>query len=191
MVGSVVRDGADSISELPGNKEPTLATDLHTAKALIEAGNEASHALREWHGLRRPHFGLAVLAEHGFAVLVLFGLARMVKGGVELDSIGSAVAGVIDLKQLAGLGAGAGTDLDVLITEGEGGLDDASDRGNTGRQLDAGGGGGGGGLGRCCCRLRGGDSRFGGSLGACSHGGCRQKEKQNWLFHDEEGSKSS
>lgn len=139
MVRTVVGDGSDSVGELPGNKEAALATDLHAAKALIEAGNEASHALGEWHGLGRPDLGLAVFAEHGLAVLVFLGLAGMVEGGVELDAVGGTVAGVIDLEQLAGFGVGAGADFDVLITQGEGGFDEASDRGDAGRQLDAGG----------------------------------------------------
>jgi len=80
MVGAVVGDGADSIGELPGDEEAALATDLHSGKALIEAGNEASHALGECHGLRRPHFGFAIFAEHGFAVFVFLGLAGMVVG---------------------------------------------------------------------------------------------------------------
>ena len=177
MVGSVVGDGSNSIGELPGNKEAALAADLHTAKALVEAGNEASHALREWHGLRRAHFGLSVVAEHGLAVLVLLGLSGMVEGGVELDAVGGAVAGVIHLEKLARLGVCAGADFDVLITECEGGFDDASHGGNTGRQLDAGGRGRCGRLGCGCCRLGSGYSGFGGRLGACGHSGCRQKEK--------------
>lgn len=45
MLGSVVGDDADSVSELPGNEDAALATDLHAGKALVEAGNKASHAL--------------------------------------------------------------------------------------------------------------------------------------------------
>jgi hypothetical protein len=170
MFGTVVGDGAHSVGELPGDEEAALATNLHAAEALIEAGNEAPHALGKCHGLRFPQFGFAVVAEHWFAVLVLFGLAGMVEGGVELDTVGGAVASVMDLVHFAGLGIGAGSDFDVLIPQGEGCFDDATCRGNAGGQLDAGGGGGSG-LGCGCCRLGGGDSGFGGSLGGCSHGG--------------------
>ena len=170
MVGTVVGDGAHSVGELPGNEEAALATDLHSGKALIEAGDEAPHALGKCHGLRGTQFGLAVFAEDGFAVLVFLGLAGMVKGGVELDAVGGAVSGVVDLIHFAGLGVGAGADLDVLIAQGEGRFYDSTHRRNAGRELDAGrcccGGFGGG-----CCRLGGGDSGFGGSLGGCSHGG--------------------
>jgi len=170
MVRTAVGDGADSVGELPGDEEATLATDLHAAKTLIKTGDEAAHALRKLHGLRRPYFWFAIFAEDGFAVLVFLGLAGMVVRGVELDAVGGAVAGVLNLVQLAGLGIGAGSEFDVLVTQGEGGFDDAADRGHAGRQLDAGGRGCGGRLGCGCCRL-GGGSGFGGGLRACSGSG--------------------
>ena len=184
MVGAVVGNGAHSVGELPGNEETALATNLHAAKALVEAGNEAPHTLGKGHGLRGTHFGLAVFAEDRFAVFVLLGLTGMVEGGVELDAVGGAVSGVMNLVHFAWLGVGAGADLDVLITQGECALDDATSRGYAGRKLDAGGGRGrGGGFGCGGCRLGGSDSGFRGRLCVCSYGGCRDKEKQNWLFH--------
>ena len=168
MVRTAVGDGADSVGELPGDEEATLATDLHAGKALVEAGDEAAHALRKLHGLRRPYFGFAIFAEDGFAVLVFLRLAGMVVRGVELDAVGGAVSGVLNLVQLAGLGIGAGAEFDVLITQGEGGFDKPSGWGYAGRQLDACGG-----RGPCCgcCRLCGGDSGFGGGLRAGSVSG--------------------
>ena len=98
-----------SISELPGNEQATLAADLHTVKTLVEAGDEASHALRKCHGLRVAKLGLAVCAQYWLAVLVLFRLTGMVIGGVELVAVVGAavvaeVAGVLHLVHLVGLG---------------------------------------------------------------------------------------
>jgi hypothetical protein len=40
-----------AIGQLPGDEDAALAADPHAVKALVEAGNHAAKALREWHGL--------------------------------------------------------------------------------------------------------------------------------------------
>ena len=63
----------------------------------------------------------------------------MVGGGVELGAIGGEPAGVVDLIEFERLGFRAGTDLEVLVFEAEGGFEDAAADWNSWRKLDAGG----------------------------------------------------
>ena len=94
------RHFAGSISQLIGDEDAALAAYLHAGKSLVKAGDHATHADGEAHGLRRVQLGLAIVAQDRFAVLILERLA-MVFGGVELDTVGGAVAGVDDLAELA------------------------------------------------------------------------------------------
>lgn len=70
MIGTVVWNGSASIGQLPGNEDPALAANFHAGKPLVEAGNRSAHSLVKWKGLYIAQFGLAVIAQHGFAVFV-------------------------------------------------------------------------------------------------------------------------
>lgn len=174
-VGTGAAFGA--IGQLPGDEQAAPAADLHAGESLVEAGNQAAHALGKGHGLRIALLGLAVVAEHRLAVLVFEWLSGVVVGGVELVPVSGQPASVMNLVHLVGLGLGAGADFEVLVAQGKGCLDDAFHHGHSGRQLDAG---------RCGSRMvrRGrGGSRLGRGLGACGSGACRQEQNQNGVFH--------
>jgi ABC-type cobalamin transport system ATPase subunit len=65
-----VRHGACSVSELPGNEDAALASNLHAGEAVVEAGDDTAHTLRKRHRLWIAHLGFAVGAKLGLAVLV-------------------------------------------------------------------------------------------------------------------------
>ena len=179
FIRGAIGDHTRSIGELPRNEQAALAANLHSAKSLIEARNEAAHALGKRHGLRFSQLGFAILAEHRLAVFVFLWLAGVIERGVEFDAVCGAIAGVIHLIQLAGLGVGASADLDVLVFQRERALHHAPDWRYSGRQRD----GGSGGFWGSARRFGGGDWGFGGSLGTSSKDGCRRKEEKNNLFH--------
>jgi hypothetical protein len=127
---------ASAIRHLPGNKQAALTANLHAVEALVEAGNQASHTLGKAEGLGVSQFGFSVGAHFGLAVFVEHGLAGVVVRRIELAAVGSEVAGVLHLVKLVGGGVSAGAQLDVLVAQGEGRLDDAFGRGNAGGKLD-------------------------------------------------------
>ena len=136
MFCSAVRHIVNAISQLPGDEQAALTANLHAVEALVEARNQATHALRKRHWLRRPELGFAVSAKHWLIVLVHHRWPGAVIRGVELDAIGHAPAGVLHLVRLARLGVFAGAYLDVLIAQSKGGLDDSPRPGNARGQLD-------------------------------------------------------
>ena len=71
MSGVWPRTAFGAVGQLPGNEDAPLAANLHAFIALIKAGNDAAHTLREWHGLRDIQFWLAVVAHHRLTVFVL------------------------------------------------------------------------------------------------------------------------
>jgi hypothetical protein len=73
------RPALGAIRELPGNKQPPLAADLHAVKSLVEPRNQAAKPLREGEWLRIAELRLAVFAQHRLAVLVLHRLAVIVR----------------------------------------------------------------------------------------------------------------
>jgi hypothetical protein len=168
---------ACSIRQLPGNKQPALAADLHACKSLVEARNQAAHSLRKSHGLRVAVFGLPVIAHHRFAVLVHYGRAGMVERRVELHAIGSTPAGVVHFVLLVGLSQSAGAYLDVLIAQCEGSLHNSPGGRHAGGQLDSRGSSSRvGRRGSRCCGGRCG--RLGRGLGYCGNRACRQEQNQ-------------
>jgi hypothetical protein len=125
-----------AIGELPGDEETALAADLHAVEALIEAGNEAAHALGKCEGLRIAMFGLSIGIHDGFAVFVEDWCAWVVVGRIELVAVGSEPAGVLHLVHFVRLGDSASAELDVLVAEGEGRLYESSGRRDAGGKLD-------------------------------------------------------
>lgn len=59
-----------TVRKLPRNKQPAFPAHLHAAKTLIEARNDAPKSLRESQRLGIAQFRLAIVAQHGLAVLV-------------------------------------------------------------------------------------------------------------------------
>lgn len=172
---------ARAIGELPGDEEAALSADFHAVKALVEAGNQASHALGKAEGLWRAEFGLSIGAEFGLAVFVEDGGAGVVIRGVELVAVGGQPTGVLHLVELVGGGFSAGSELDVLIAKGEGRLHDSAGWRDAGRKLDGGGCSRGGVVdhGAGC----GGSGGLGRGLGRCGHGAGSQKQDHCRRFH--------
>ena len=182
-VGTGAAFGA--VCQLPGDEEAALSANLHAVETLVEAGNEAAHALGKCKGLGIAVLGLSVGVHDGFAVFVEDGCAGVVVGRVELmavvgTSVAAEVSGVLHLVHFVGLGGGAGSELDVLIAKGEGRLHDSSGEGNAGRKL---GGGGSCGCGMVDSARTGWSGWFGGGLGRCGNGGGRNQQGQSNLFH--------
>ncbi len=83
---------AQTITKLPGNKNAALASDVHSLKTLIEAGDGATLTLYELNGLARFFLGLAICVELGLAVFPNHRSLRVVVRGIKLGSIGGQIA---------------------------------------------------------------------------------------------------
>ncbi len=58
-----VGNGVRAVGHLPGNEDAALAANLQAFKAVVEAGNHATHALWNCDGLRLLHHGFSVGTE--------------------------------------------------------------------------------------------------------------------------------
>lgn len=59
-----------AVGKLPRDEESPFAADLHTVKALIEAGNNPAESLHEADRLGIGEFGLAIVSHHRLAILI-------------------------------------------------------------------------------------------------------------------------
>lgn len=142
MVRWAPRDVARSVGKLPRNKETALAANLHSGKALVKAGNQASIALRKDQGLH-VHLRLSIGSHHRLAV---FAHHRRLAVGIRIELLAGCrkITRVIHVVELVGLSVSPGTNLDVLKAQGEIGFDDAVNPGDRGGQLQPPIGGGAG-----------------------------------------------
>lgn len=122
--GVGTRPSAIAVGELPGDKQPPPASDMHALKALIEAGNQAAKALRKLERLRVTKLRLAIFAHNGFAVLVEGGAAMVIRRIEFVAVIGAAIrseiAGIENLVDLVGFGQGTSPHFKVLISKRKG-----------------------------------------------------------------------
>jgi hypothetical protein len=134
VVGRVTGNVARPVGKLPGNKEPALAANLHSCKALVEAGDEAAVALREGQRLRVAHHRLSIGPHLRFAI---FAHHRRFAVGVRIELFAGRgkVPGVVHVVHHVGRGFSSGTDLHVFVAQRKIGLDDAANLGDFGRQL--------------------------------------------------------
>ena len=138
MVSIRRRTNPRAIGHLVRDDNAAFSTHPHTRKALVQAQKHAVISLRalnktEWLG--RAQFVLAVGILYGLAVLIR-DFAAMLVGGIELLPIGGKPGGVVEDVFLAGLGHGAGADLDVLIAKGEDRLQRALGRRHSGGRIE-------------------------------------------------------
>lgn len=129
------RPPARAICQLPGDEQAAFAANLHTFESLIEARNEAAHALRKGHWLRLALLRFAVVAHDRLAVLIHNRCAGMVVRRIELVPIGGQPTRVVDFVELVGLRHSSGANLVILVAQGESGLDDSLHYGDARRQL--------------------------------------------------------
>ena len=189
----MVGNGMHSIGQLPGNEDAAFTTDPHAGKSVVEAGNDGADALGKRRGLGFQ-LGFAVGAEFRLAVLAHDGL-RVFVPRIELDAVGCAPAGVLEVPDLSGCALGAGANLDFFVVHHDRTRPDGTvrDHGHAGRQLDprrrrtrgCGGFCGGGRAGRrreLRCRRCGG-RWLRGSLGARGEGCCSEDESKNDSIH--------
>src|SRR5258708_40126688 len=99
-----IRAGASSrsVGQLPWNKEPTLAADVHPAEALIESWNHAAETLRNADGLGIAQLRLAVCSHLGLTIGAHH-RCTMIIGRVKLFPIRRKPAGVMHLVDLVWL----------------------------------------------------------------------------------------
>ena len=110
------RPSPRAIRQLPGDKQPALAANLHSLESLIESRNHAAESLRKADRLRLAELRLAVGTKHRLAVLIPHGLA-MVLRRIELVARRRKPPCIEHLVDLVGLGLFAGPDLDLLIAQ--------------------------------------------------------------------------
>ena len=105
-----------SVSQLPWDKEPPLATDFHALESLVKAGDQAAKALNKSQRLRFAHFGFAAGVQLGLAILSHH-LSCVVIRRVKLAASGGEPAGVVHFVDLVRFSFFAGADPDVLIAQ--------------------------------------------------------------------------
>jgi hypothetical protein len=141
ILGVVGRAALCAVCKLVRNKETALAEDLHALKALIQARNGATaRALEKAIGLGGVLFLFAVGAHDRLASVIEHRHGGVIVRGVEFAAIGGKPNGVMNFVHLVRLGDCARADLQVLIFQREGSLEDSPGGWNAGRKLDAGGG---------------------------------------------------
>jgi hypothetical protein len=64
------RASVRTVSQLPGDKEPAFAPDLHSSEPLVEAWNYAAESLRKTDRLHVAQLRLSIVSHHGLPVFV-------------------------------------------------------------------------------------------------------------------------
>ena len=118
-IGSWTSTG--TVCQLPRDEQATFPDDFHACKALIKSWNQTPKALWKSHWQRVSEFRLAVRSHDRLAVLVEDWLAMILRR-IEFVPVCRKPPGVQNLVDLVRLSLGASADLDVLIAQREGSL---------------------------------------------------------------------
>lgn len=86
MIGAAYGNLPITETQLPGNIDAALSTDLHARYSHVPAGKRAAATHHHRHWLRVAHFGFAVCIKNRLLIVVKDG-GRVFIGGVELAAI--------------------------------------------------------------------------------------------------------